>query len=333
MALYPNASPVRPNQQNQTGDIDKLAIERFTGIVEGTIERKSALTGFVKIDKVTGTNTITNKGIGEVDLQTLTPGTAPDGTGVDISKNSITVDTVVMARNIFPLLETIQTDFNVQQEVGYEQGKKIAKFRDQSFFIQAAKASMLTDSAYSGGTAGKPKGHYGGNMEVMAAAGDRRDPAKLYDAIKNLMIKFQLKDVDPGNDDVILAVGPEAFHDLMGAEQLINGNYKTADGTKLEGIPIYKAFGVPVISTNNLPNSVITNHRLSNAKNGNAYDGDFTKLVATAFSPRALLAGESISLQSKLWFDDNFKHWLMDSWLAYAVGPNRAEYAGSIWIP
>src|SRR3546814_4211799 len=63
-------------------------------------------------------------------------------------------------------------------------------------------------------------------------------------------------------------------------------------GTKQEGF-IFKAFGVPVVRSNNFPaGQNITNHLLSNTRNGNAYNGDFTNVVAAAFSPRALLAGE-----------------------------------------
>lgn len=332
MAIITN-TPVRPNQQNQTGDIQALAIERFTGTVEGTIARKSVLDGFVKREAIKGTTTLTNKGIGEVQLQVLVPGEAPDGTGADISKASVTVDTVVLARNILPLLETFQTDFNVQAELGNEHGKQHAKFGDSAFFIAAAKTAELAQSAYSNGAAGKPAGHSGGSRITLALAGDAQDPAKVYDSIKNLFIQMENKDVDPRQDDVMLAVRPEQFYTLQGAEQIVNGNYVTANGTKLDNIPIFKAFGVPVISSNNVPNTNIVGHRLSTARNGNFYDGDFSKLLAVAFSPRALMAGETIPLTSKVWFNDLDKQWYVDSYTAFAVGSNRAEYAGAIWLP
>jgi hypothetical protein len=55
--------------------------------------------------------------------------------------------------------------------------------------------------------------------------------------------------------------------------------------------------------------------------------------VAVALSARALLAGSTIPLTSDVFYDKIYKSWFVDSHLAYAVGPNRAEYAGSIWMP
>ncbi|APL99495.1 putative major capsid protein [Aquamicrobium phage P14] len=327
-----DTTPIRPNQQNQTGSTYALAIERFTGVVEGTIERASKLAPHIKFQTIKGTDTLTNKGIGEVDLQVLKPGEAPDGTGADISKATVTVETVTIARNILPALETLQTDFNVAQELGLEHGKKHAKFTDQAAFIAAIKTALLTDSAYSNGASGKPKGHFGGNRKVLASSSDVTDPAALYAAIADLITAFQEKDVDPSVDGVVLAFRPREYNILMQAEQIINGQYHTADGTKQEGM-IFKAFGCPVINSNNIPNTVITGHELSTTRNGNFFDGDFTKTVAVALTPRALLAGASITLQTKVWVNDLDKQTYVDSWQAFGLASNRAEYAGVILLP
>lgn len=90
---------------------------------------------------------------------------------------------------------------------------------------------------------------------------------------------------------------------------------------------------MPIISTNNQPKTNITGHQLSNARNGNAFDGDFTKLVATAFAPNSLLAGETIPLMTNVWWDDATKGYYIDSWLAFSATPNRNEYSGRIVLP
>jgi hypothetical protein len=246
----------------------------------------------------------------------------------------VTVDTVVAAREVFSLLDVFQTQIAVRQEVATEQGKEIAKFWDQAFFIQAVKAALLTESSFSQGSAGKPAGHSGGSQEVLASAGDLNDPAKLFAAIARLLVKVENKDVDPLNDDLMLIVKPQQFYTLAQAEQLVNGNYVTAAGNQMQNVHMLKTYGVPVISSNNLPAGLnITGHHLSNSGNGNAYDGDFTKLGVLAFSPRAVMAGETISLSSDIFYDKLYKSWYVDSHLAFAVGPNRAEYAGAIMLP
>lgn len=317
----------RPNQKNSAGDELELVIEEFTGMVEGTLKRKSQIEGWIPVKPVKGTATLTNYAVGESTLQTITPGQIPDGTKNDFSKISVTVDTVVLARAMFPLLEVFQTNFDARREVATEHGKKISKFYDQSFFIQAAKAAALANSPYGS------DGHFGGSTETLALAGDAQDPAKLYAAIANLFVKMEQKDVDPRTDDIMLVMPPAQFYTMLQAEQIINGEYVTAEGTSIN-THIFKAFGCPVTSSNNTPaGQNITGHFLSNDRNSDAYDGDFSKLLIQAFSARALLAGETIPLQSKVFFDDISKQWFIDSWLSYAVTPNRPEFAGSILLP
>jgi len=233
MALDDSYNIVRPGQANSAGSVSALHLEEYTGVVESTIERKSVLKGWIPVRPVKGTSTITNFAVGESTLQKATPGAPIDGTGTDFAKRTLTVDTVILARAVLPLLETFQTSYDARKEIGMEHGKKIAKFHDQSFFIQAIKAALLADSAYRGsGAAGKPAGHFGGSQETLAAAGDSLDPAKLYAAVANLFVKLEEKDVDPRTDDVMIALRPAEFYTLLQNEQLIDGTYKTSEGTR-----------------------------------------------------------------------------------------------------
>lgn len=323
---------VRPMQQNNTGDELALATEEYSDKVEHTIRRRSALEGFIEMRPVRGTTTLTDFAVGETTLGKVTPGETPEAQAAEFSKASITVDTVVYARNTLPLLDVFQTHYDARMELGMEHGKEIAKFRDQSLFIQAAKAAQLANSRFHDGT-NEPSGFKGGSVEVLDAAADIDDPALLYSAIGRLFTQMEQKDVVPREDDVIVAVRPKEFYTLQDAEQIVNGTYVTASGTVLENVAMFKAWGCPVISSNNIPQSVISDHLLSNARNGNAYDGDFSKLGALAFSPRALLGGETIPLTSDVYYERVEKMWFVDSHLSYAVTPNRAEFAGAIMLP
>lgn len=336
MTLFSSAGVIgnitRPMQQNQAGAVDALAVEQYSGMVEGTIARRSVLDGWINMKRVVGTTTLSDFAIGEATLSKLVPGEAPAATPSDFAKASITVDTVVLARNVLPLLEVFQSSYDARKEIGVEHGKKIAKFLDQSMFIQAAKAAALSESRFSNGSAGKPAGHFGGSTITLGASGDALDPARMYSAIGDLFVKMEEKDVSPREDDVIIALRPAQFRALADAELIVNGEYITSDGNNMQTM-IFKAFGCPVVSSNNIPNTNVTGHFLSNAANSNAYDGDFTKLAGLAFSAKALLSGETIPLTSDVFYDKTFKSWFVDSHLAYAVTPNRAEYAGAIWLP
>lgn len=337
MALDPITQITWGNAQNNvvTTEAEKraLAIEEFNGMVEGTIARRSVVDGMIPLRTVTGTDTISTHAVGGSTLQKVVPGEALNGISSDFSKKTLTIDTLVASREFFPLLQDFFTNTDRKREVAEEQGKEIAKFRDSAFMIQAIKAARATQSGYANGSAGKPKGHYGGSQEIMAAAADALDPDKLYRYLTNLFVKMELKDVDPALDDLMVIVRPDVYNTLAHAEHLINMNYSTSTGRVLQDQAILKAVGCPVYKSNNLPNGVITNHMLSTATNGNAYDGDFTKVVACAFAPRALLAGETIPVTSDIWYSKMYKSHVVDSHLSFGVTTNRNEFAGVIELP
>lgn len=322
MAIEGTWNVTRPNARNDGQDPLELVIEEFSGIVEGTIERRSATESWLPVRTVKGTATVSNYAVGEASLGKVVPGEAPPAERAQFSKLSLTIDTVVYARNALPLLDVFQTNFDARKEIATEHGKKIAKFKDQSFFIQAAKAAKLTQSPF-----GTTPGHGTGNTVTFASAADRLDPAKLYRAYADLFTKFEQQDVDPIADDLVIFATPAEYYTLLQSEQLTNGEYITAEGNKIQ-TRVLSAFGVPVISSNNIPQGLIADHFL-----GEQFDGDFADIVSLVFSPRALLAGETIPLESDVFYDKIYKSWFVDSHLSYSVTPNRPEYSGAILLP
>lgn len=319
---------VRPNTKLEGSNPLELVIEEFAGIVEGTIQRRSVTEGWLPVRKITGTATVSKDAIGESQLGVVVPGVTPDGTKNQFSKTSVTVDTLVYARSTLPLLDSFQTKYDVRKEIGNEHGKKIAKFKDTAFLVQGLKAALATESPY-----GALPGHFGGTQETLGAAGDETDPAKLYSSFARLFAQLEEKDVDPINDDLVIFVRPTTFYALLEAEQVINGMYVTSEGTSIQG-HIFKSWGVPVVSTTNLPNGVInTTDDDGNSVGrlmGSNYTGDFSDVVALAMSPRAVLAGETISLTSDVFYDKLSKSWYVDAHLAFAATPDRTEFAGVI---
>lgn len=329
MALDDTWNIVRPGQQNATGAIDALHIEQFTGEVYQTLNRLSVLAPRVKMRSVRGTSVITANSVGKSTLQKVTPGAAPDGTVNKFGKVSMTIDTLIIARDVIPLLEDFQTNYDSRSEIAQEHGKEHAKFFDQTFFIQAIKAGLLTANTF--GTTSD--GHTGGTQVDLVGASDHQDPALLYQGLVDLITGLRKKDVDPVMDGMILGVGHDEFATLSMNELLINSEYKLADGTSIPQM-VLKAHGVPVIPSNNFVGGQnISGHLLSNANNSNAYDGDFTKVLAVAFAPKALMAGETIPLQSKVWFNDEYKQWFIDAWRSFGVSPAQAAFAGVLRKP
>lgn len=329
MALDDAYTITRPGQENGAGDVQALHIEEFTGLVQGTLDRMSVCAPRIPVRPVKGTSTITNFAVGKSTIQKITPGQPIDGSVSKFGKASMTIDTTIIARAVLPLLETFQTSYDSRAEIAQEHGKELAKQFDQTFFIQAIQAGLLTANRF-GLTAA---GHSGGSQVVFSGASDYLDPAILYSKLVDLLTALRLKDVDPLMDGVILAVGPTEFATLSMNELLINSEYKTSEGTSIPGM-VLKAQGCAVVQSNNFVGGQnISGHILSNSDNGNAYDGDFTKVVAAAFAPKALMAGETIPLQSEVFFDKLSKQWFIDSWRAYGVAPSVAAFAGVLQKP
>lgn len=332
MALDDAFTLIRPGQLNGAGDVNALALEEFAGLVQGTLERMSVFAPRIPMKPVRGTNVLTNFAVGKSTVGKITvDGIAPDATSSNkFGKSILTIDTTILARAVLPLLEVFQTSYDARAEVAREHGKELAKQFDSTFAIQATKAALRTTNAF-GITAGN--GHTGGSQVTFSGASDHLDPALLYQAIVDLITAMRLKDVDPVADGVILTLGPTELATLQMAELIINGEYMTATGLKATGMML-KAHGVQVVGTNNFcGGQSISGHLLSTTANSNAYDGDFTKVVATAFAPAALLAGETIPLTSDLFFDKVSKQWFVDSWRAYGVMPSVATFSGAILKP
>lgn len=317
---------VRPNQALGTGDPLALAIAEYTGLVEGTINRRSVLSDWIPARVLKGTTTAQNYAITRVGIQAVVPGVTPDGTGASINKNSVTVDTHILARSIIPALDAFQTAFDVRHELAKEQGKEIAKFRDQAFFIQAAKAAAASGSSF-----GAVDGFTGGTTVTLT--GSPSDPAAVEAAIVEALEEMSNKDVDLVDEDGLIVLRNDLFYALLQSEHVINGQYVTANGTKVENGYVFKSYGVPVVKSNNLPQGVITGHRLSNARNSNAYDGDFSNLGGVLMTPSALLAAATIPVRSVAFYDEISKSHYVDTETAFGVAANRNEYAARILLP
>jgi hypothetical protein len=298
-------------------------IEQYGGVVDGQITKSSMMRRFYKLAPVRGTDTLINRRIGRTTLKSLTPGVRPDAAPTPFGRVSLTVDTVVLARDNRSMLNEFQTDFNARKELGEDHGKEIAKFFDQAFLIQGVKSSLLPAPAGLNGAIGA------GKVAKMAAANDELDPNKLYAKIAAILTQMEEEDIDI--NECAVFVRPTYYDILLSNDKLVNGDFSSAgdfaDG-KFKGIK-----GCPVISTARMPKAAISGHLLSNADNNNAYDvsADEAKVVATVLHPKSLLSGETIPLTSDVFFSKEEKQWFIDSFLAFGVSNRRPDLCGSVF--
>ncbi len=298
-------------------------IEEYGGVVESQFAKKSFMRRMVKVKPVRGTDTLINRRVGRTTLKALTPGVRPDADSTNFGRNSVTVDTVVLARDNRSMLNEFQTDFNARAELGMDHGKELAKFFDQAFIIQAIKGANQAAPSGLNGAIGA------GKNETLAAAGDEQDPDKLYAAIAKIITDMQEEDID--TDECAILVRPTEYDVLLNNDKLVNGDYSAA-GDFADGM--FKGIkGSPVIQTARIPTAAITGHLLSNADNSNAYDvsASEAKAKAVILHGKSLLAGETIPMTSDVFFSREEKQWFIDSFTAFGVSPNRPDVCGAVF--
>ena len=327
-----------PVDSSHLSDHD-LLIERYAGTVEGQFHKDSVLKPFFPLRKIVGTDTITNRRIGGTELVALTPGVRPEAQSRSLGKVSLTVDTIVLARDNQSTLNQVQQDFNMLKEIGEDHGKTYAKMVDASFIIQVIKGSQDAAPTAQGSFGGATAAARNANLQLnfgagkntqLTSPGDELDADELFDAIDEIVVDF--KEADIGTDEMVVVVRPVQFGVLLKNNKLTSTDY-SAGNANVAMRKIYQTSGVRIVETPRIPVTEISGHPLSNAANSNAYDVNATdaKAVAVVMHPRSLLGGEAIPQMHDIWYNKEEKQWFIDTWSSYGVTPNRPDLCGCVF--
>ena len=339
-----------------TGGVNPLYIEQYGGEVEHRIVKESFMRQFFTFKTVRGTDTITNDRMGFTSLQKVARGVRPTDSSPTFDNISVKVDTIVLARTNQFVLDDFLAHIDVRKEVGQEHGTTIGKFFDEAFIVQGIKAAQITNQDPAGNKSGgwadvaisgvanspspasanirtAPEGFQGATTVMLGDAGYEEDPDALERAIQDMCQTIEEKDVDIQSG--VILVRPAQYYVLLRNDKLMNKDFSTSNGDYASGT-VLMSNGVRIQVTNRFPAEAHTgddHHFLSNAGNGYAYDvtARDTDCVALFLMPKALLAGETIPLTSKVYFSDIELQWFIDSYLAFGVTPNRAEMAAAIF--
>ena len=314
-----------PVDSSHLSDLDIAdMIDEYGGEVESQFTKSSIMRQYVKVRPVRNTDTIVNNRVGKTQLQAIVPGVRPEAAATQFGKVSLTVDTVVLARDNRSMLNEFQIHFDARMELGQDHGKEIGKFFDEAFIIQAIKGSTASAPANLNGAIGA------GKNTTLAAAGDELDPDKLYAGIAAIIVEMEEEDIDV--EDLIVFVRPKQFEVLKNNNKLLSRDYAAGNGDFAKGI-IYEINGARIVKTARIPIAAIVDHKLSNAQNGNAYDVSATEAnaVAVILHSKALLAGETIPMTSDVWFNREEKQWFIDSFISFGVTVNRPDVCGCVF--
>ncbi len=313
----------------------KDQIDQYGGAVDSQFAKTSMMRQFFTVNNVTGTDTLVNSRVGRTVLKALVPGVRPDAAKTTFGKVSVTVDTVILARDSRSMLNEFQTHINARMELGKDHGKEIGKFFDEAFLIQgihgagySASAALQEGTAAPTGNGGDSyNGAFGaGKCYKLANANDELDASDLYTAFEAIVQKMEEEDID--TDEMVIFVRPAQYNALIKNDFLTDKDFSMGNGDRAKNT--FKAMlDIRVVKTNRIPNTANASHKLGSDYNVSANDA---KCVGLVMHPKSLLAGETIPLQSKVWFNDEEKSWFIDSWIAFGVAVNRPDVCGAVYI-
>lgn len=302
-------------------------IDEYGGEVESQFAKASYMREFFRIRTIRGTDTLTNRRVGRTSIQKVTDGVRPDAQSTPFGKTSVTVDTLVLARDNRSLLNEFQTDFDARMELAQDHGKELGKFFDQAFFIQAIKGAQLSAPTGLNDAIGA------GKAVTLSATGDEEDADKFVKAIRTVITAMKEEEID--TDEMIIAVRPTQFDVLLDNDKLVsrdwsggNGSYANRELYYCAGVRIFESARIPITAT-----ASGSHHHLSNVDNSYAYDVDETdaKCKAVILHPKSLLAGETIPLTSDVYYEKTELQYFIDSYLAFGVTPNRPDVCGGVF--
>lgn len=313
-----------PTDSTHLSDLDRSQmIEQYGGAVDSQFAKASIMRKFASVMPVLGTDTKIVRRVGRTDLQAVTPGVRPAANKTNFGRTSVTVDTLILARDNRSQLNEFQTDFNVRAELGRDHGKELGKFFDEAFIIQAIKGANQAAPSGLNNAIGA------GKKAQLAQAGDENDPDLMYNKIAEVLVDMEEEDIDIS--EMVVLVRPTIHEVLLQNDKLVNTQFSEGNSNYALG-KVKTIKGAPIVSTARIPQAAISGHKLSNAENANAYDLTATeaKVAAVIMHPWSLLAGETIGLQSDVFFDKVERQWFIDSFMAFGVSVRRPDVCGVV---
>lgn len=325
-----------------SGEAKSLAIEKFDGQVRMAYTENTGFMSYFDLQQVQGTNTISNKYFGVTSVQALAPGKDVEGSEAEFDKNSLVIDTSVIARNVVGHLADVQDDIDTKGKLAKVQVEAIVDLENRMLCQQGIYGAISNTEAKR--TKPRVSGHGFSTIKLIKETEVLFQPNKLMAALEWVLEEMVMQNT-PLDGLTIFMPWPE-FNCLRDAERVQNAMYTTTSGTDITGF-VLKSYNVPVVPTTAFPNKardhkdkdgvVSTHHLLSNVNNGYRYDVKNTvdgenqeKCSALIIGREGLLVGRSIELQGNIWFNDGNKSWYIDSWMAEGAIPDRWEHLAAV---
>lgn len=309
-----------------SGEVDSLLIEKFNGKVNEQYLKGENILSYFDVQTVTGTNTVSNKYLGETELQVLAPGQSPNATPTQADKNQLVIDTTVIARNTVAHIHDVQGDIDsLKPKLATNQAKQLKRLEDQ----MAIQQMLLGGIANTQAKRNKPrvKGH-GFSVNVNVTESEAlANPQYVMAAVEYALEQQLEQEVDIS--DVAILMPWKFFNSLRDADRIVDKTYTISQsGATISGF-VLSSYNCPVIPSNRFPtfNQNQDHHLLSNEDNGYRYDpiAEMNGAVAVLFTADALLVGRTIDVTGDIFYEKKEKTYYIDTFMAEGAIPDRWE--------
>lgn len=309
-----------------SGEVDSLLIEKFNGKVNEQYLKGENIMSYFDVQTVTGTNTVSNKYLGETELQVLAPGQSPAATSTQADKNQLVIDATVIARNTVAHLHDVQGDIDsLKPKLATNQAKQLKRMEDEMLIQQMLLGGIANTQAKR--TNPRVKGH-GFSINVEVAEGEALVNPQYVMAAVEFALEQQLEqEVDIS--DVAILMPWRYFNVLRDADRIVDKSYTISQsGATIQGF-VLSSYNCPVIPSNRFPKYTQgqKHHLLSNEDNGYRYDpiAEMNGAIAVLFTADALLVGRSIDVTGDIFYEKKEKTYYIDTFLSEGAIPDRWE--------
>lgn len=309
-----------------SGEVDSLLIEKFNGKVNEQYLKGENIMSYFDVQTVTGTNTVSNKYLGETELQVLAPGQSPAATSTQADKNQLVIDATVIARNTVAHLHDVQGDIDsLKPKLATNQAKQLKRMEDEMLIQQMLLGGIANTQAKR--TNPRVKGHgFSVNVEVNEAEA-LVNPQYVMAAVEFALEQQLEQEVDIS--DVAILMPWRYFNVLRDADRIVDKSYTISQsGATIQGF-VLSSYNCPVIPSNRFPkfSQGQKHHLLSNEDNGYRYDpiAEMNGAIAVLFTADALLVGRSIDVTGDIFYEKKEKTYYIDTFMSEGAIPDRWE--------
>lgn len=309
-----------------SGEVDSLLIEKFNGKVNEQYLKGENIMSYFDVQSVTGTNTVSNKYLGETELQVLAPGQSPAATSTQADKNQLVIDATVIARNTVAHLHDVQGDIDsLKPKLAANQAKQLKRMEDEMLIQQVLLGGISNTEAKR--NTPRVKGH-GFSINVEVNEGEALINPQYVMAAVEFALEQQLEqEVDIS--DVAILMPWRYFNCLRDADRIVDKTYTISQsGATIQGFTL-SSYNCPVIPSNRFPKFAKNqgHHLLSNEDNGYRYDSlpSMNGAIAVLFTSDALLVGRSLDVTGDIFYEKKEKTYYIDTFLSEGAIPDRWE--------